>query len=209
MELVNENEGSQQKGDEESQQKEGEEYEAEQSLSTSQLGMLMVGGMDEQEVDMEEVAEEGARVPDDLVIVKRSEWGALPPVKVELKPHLTTTVMFTYSTRCKPCFDQEKCSKRARNIQKTHMSVGFQDIPYNFLVGGDGRVYEGRGWTVLPETHTKYVKLKGFLIEIAFIGDYVFKRPSEKMYDAALDLIQYGRVHFLVKDRFGLIENYQ
>jgi hypothetical protein len=35
----------------------------------------------------------------------------------------------------------------ARGIQDWHISGnGWCDIGYSFLVGGDGNVYEGRGW---------------------------------------------------------------
>lgn len=35
-------------------------------------------------------------------------------------------------------------------LQNYHMdSNGWWDIGYNFLIGGDGNVYEGRGWGVV------------------------------------------------------------
>lgn len=34
-------------------------------------------------------------------------------------------------------------------VQKFHTDLEFADIPYNFLVGGDGFVFEGRGFDIM------------------------------------------------------------
>lgn len=42
----------------------------------------------------------------------------------------------------------EECSAEVRKIQDFHMGPGrnWWDIGYNFLIGEDGRIYEGRGF---------------------------------------------------------------
>jgi peptidoglycan recognition protein len=46
------------------------------------------------------------------------------------------------------CYDQASCSAIVRSYQNHHMDTnGWPDIGYNFLVGEDGNVYKGRGWT--------------------------------------------------------------
>ena len=46
-----------------------------------------------------------------------------------------------------PCTNQEACSSIWKGYQNYHMdSNGWDDIGYNWGVGEDGRVYEGRGW---------------------------------------------------------------
>jgi hypothetical protein len=45
------------------------------------------------------------------------------------------------------CFDQITCSKIVTSYQNLHMDKNdWNDIGYNFLIGEDGNVYEGRGW---------------------------------------------------------------
>lgn len=35
------------------------------------------------------------------------------------------------------------------------------------------------------------------------------ERPSDAMFDAALELVQYGQENLWVEDKFGLYENYE
>lgn len=73
-------------------------------------------------------------------------------------------------------------------IQTTHMNK-FTDIGYNFLVGGDGVIYEGRGWDFVG-AHTKGQNAQS--IGIAFIGTFD-KTPAEQtQIDAAQALIAEG-----------------
>jgi N-acetylmuramoyl-L-alanine amidase len=45
------------------------------------------------------------------------------------------------------CYDDETCIERVRAIQYFHQhDRGWVDIGYHFLVGENGKVYEGRGW---------------------------------------------------------------
>lgn len=52
-------------------------------------------------------------------------------------------------------------------------SKGWNDIGYNFLVGEDGNIYEGRGWGK-KGAHSK--SFNGKSIGICIIGDYSSKR---------------------------------
>jgi N-acetylmuramoyl-L-alanine amidase len=47
--------------------------------------------------------------------------------------------------------------------------LNYSDIAYNFLVGGDGQVYEGRGWDI-QDALAKNVN--DISLGIAFIGMY-------------------------------------
>jgi hypothetical protein len=46
---------------------------------------------------------------------------------------------------------------------------GWQDIGYNFLIGGDGNVYEGRGWGIWGAHVPRYNSKS---IGICVIGDF-------------------------------------
>lgn len=84
-----------------------------------------------------------------LRIVTRDEWLAEPPAhpldNMTINPVDKVIIAHTVTAECKT---QAECSTRVRAMQVFHMATKkFDDIAYNFLVGGDGLVYEGRGWT--------------------------------------------------------------
>ena len=39
----------------------------------------------------------------------------------------------------------KKVENWRKQIQNAHMGKKWNDIGYNFIIGGDGRIYEGRG----------------------------------------------------------------
>uniref|UniRef100_A0A182SJE2 Peptidoglycan-recognition protein n=1 Tax=Anopheles maculatus TaxID=74869 RepID=A0A182SJE2_9DIPT len=85
-----------------------------------------------------------------------------------------------------------KCMYQVKLIQEFHAdpnSRNFSDIAYQFLVGGDGNAYEGRGWTK-QGAHTK-----GFNVDsicIAFIGTFIVAPPPAAQLSAAQQLIELG-----------------
>lgn len=68
-------------------------------------------------------------------------------------------------------------------------SQGWDDIGYNFLVGGDGSAYEGRGWDK-EGAHTKGFNKRS--ICIAFIGTFNKVIPPQRQLIAAQMLIDQG-----------------
>lgn len=68
-------------------------------------------------------------------------------------------------------------------------SRGWDDIGYNFLVGGDGNGYEGRGWNK-QGAHTKGFNEKS--ICIAFIGTFNKIEPPQRQLKAAQKIIEQG-----------------
>lgn len=65
----------------------------------------------------------------------------------------------------------------------------FGDIGYNFLVGGDGNIYEGCGWN-RQGAHTRGYNQKS--ICISFIGTFTKMRPPMRQLIAAEKLIEQG-----------------
>lgn len=75
-------------------------------------------------------------------------------------------------------------------MQNFHMDTrDWDDIGYNFLVGGDGAVYVGRDWDN-QGAHTKGHNRKS--ICIAFIGTFNKIAPPQRQLNAARRLIQDG-----------------
>lgn len=60
----------------------------------------------------------------------------------------------------------------------------YPDVKYNFLIGGDGKVYEGRGWGVKNEMDND--------ANVALIGDFSTSSPSNSMIQAINVLIDRG-----------------
>lgn len=75
-------------------------------------------------------------------------------------------------------------------MQTYHLeSKNWDDIGYNFLVGGDGAVYVGRGWN-LQGAHTKGYNVNS--IGIAFIGTFHKFAPTKRQLYAAQKIIEEG-----------------
>lgn len=56
------------------------------------------------------------------------------------------------------CSDYQTCATRVLGLQGEHVGIGgLPDIAYNFLVGGDGNVYIGRGADVQNDFRLKKV----------------------------------------------------
>ncbi|KAK2146721.1 hypothetical protein LSH36_586g01011 [Paralvinella palmiformis] len=84
---------------------------------------------------------------------------------------------FVHHSSGSHCYTLDDCSAVVRAIQRMHMdSNGWDDIGYNFLVGEDGRVYEGRGWTTLPAHSPVY---NYFSHGTCIMGDYMTAAPEE------------------------------
>ncbi|KAG8181342.1 hypothetical protein JTE90_017509 [Oedothorax gibbosus] len=122
-------------------------------------------------------------------IVGRSEWGARA-----VKPHvqLKTSVshVFIHHTAGRACATKQDCAKVARETQNFHINTNkWSDIGYSFLVGGDGRIYEGRGWKAVG-AHTYGYNSKA--LGISFMGNFEKTKPSAPMLAAAKKLIDCG-----------------
>uniref|UniRef100_W8BZR2 Peptidoglycan-recognition protein LE n=2 Tax=Ceratitis capitata TaxID=7213 RepID=W8BZR2_CERCA len=77
-----------------------------------------------------------------------------------------------------------------RDIQCFHIeSREWNDIAYNFLVGCDGNVYEGRGWGVVG-AHTIGYNSKS--MGIAFIGCFMRHLPSDAAMNSCKNFLKKG-----------------
>ncbi|CAM5174630.1 unnamed protein product [Eretmochelys imbricata] len=135
-----------------------------------------------------------------LHIVTPGKWGGRPancssPLK-SVQPGYVI-VLHTAGGSCKT---RAECNQRMTNIQHYHMNnKGWCNIAYNFLIGEDGKVYEGRGW------HTEGAHTYGFndiSLGIAFIGDFTGRSPNAAAWKALKHLL-----HFAVENGY-LSSNY-
>ncbi|XP_069356260.1 peptidoglycan recognition protein-like [Maniola hyperantus] len=127
---------------------------------------------------------------DPLNIVSQEDWLAQPlEGTLEKLDQPVPWVIITH-TATESCHTRRDCVLRVRLIQTFHIeSRGWFDIGYNFLIGGDGSVYTGRGWDH-QGAHTPGHNKKS--IAIAFIGTYHADTPTIKQVEACKNLIKQG-----------------
>ncbi|KAF2898067.1 hypothetical protein ILUMI_08110 [Ignelater luminosus] len=129
-------------------------------------------------------------LPSEFEIVTRKEWLAQPPTDpgTPLKSPVPNVIIMHTATD--NCLDIGTCTFHVRYIQSFHIdSRGWWDIGYNWLVGGDGYAYEGRGWTSQGANVYGYNENS---IGIAFIGSFNQIMPPERQITAAKQLIKIG-----------------
>jgi N-acetylmuramoyl-L-alanine amidase len=125
----------------------------------------------------------------ELRIVSRQEWSARPPLLplVTLVTPVANVVIL--HTASKNCLSQYNCSALVRQIQDGHTNKKYDDIAYSFLVGGDGNVYEGRGWDTRGAFGYHYNNIS---IGVAFIGTFSSVAPNARQIHAGQQLIAKG-----------------
>nr|QYW22329.1 short-type peptidoglycan recognition protein [Pelodiscus sinensis] len=127
---------------------------------------------------------EGSGCP---TIISRAQWGARPPNnKVSLVPPVPHVII--HHTDGNPCASQAACSQEVRRIQDDHMDKkGWADIGYNFLIGEDGGVYEGCGWSTRGSHAGEYNPTS---LGLSFLGSFSETAPSAAALNAARSLVQ-------------------
>nr|AXE15817.1 peptidoglycan recognition protein 2 [Archivesica packardana] len=124
-----------------------------------------------------------------ITFVTRAQWGAREP-KSTADINVPVPEFFVHHTDTHECFNISECCAMMRGIQDFHMDVRkWDDIGYNFLVGEDGNVYEGRGWTHVG-AQVKGYNSKSFGTSI--IGNYMKILPNVKALSALKSLLECG-----------------
>ncbi|XP_049317728.1 peptidoglycan-recognition protein SC1a/b isoform X2 [Bactrocera dorsalis] len=128
--------------------------------------------------------------PNSLLLISRDEWSAQTEPEGMQKLQLPIERIIIAHISTAQCENRVQCDARVRDVQAFHIhSNGWGDIGYNFLVGGDGLVYEGRGW-YNQGAHT--AGYNGNSICIGFIGTFNVEVLTENDLKAAQLLIDEG-----------------
>ncbi|XP_063287743.1 peptidoglycan recognition protein 1-like [Pelobates fuscus] len=123
-------------------------------------------------------------------ILSKSAWGGKAAKCSSNRLPRPVKFVIIHHTAGEFCSSQSTCSAQARIAQKHHMdNQGWCDIGYNFLVGEDGQVYEGRGWANVGVHAPPYNSIS---IRISFIGTFTNRAPSASALNAAQSLIRCG-----------------
>ncbi|KAJ0178672.1 hypothetical protein K1T71_005447 [Dendrolimus kikuchii] len=129
-----------------------------------------------------------AYVKADCGIVSKKEWDALSPLHVEYLPRPVPIVIIEH-TVTDACNTDAACVNIVQNIQNSHLDINYWDIGPNFLVGGNGKIYEGSGWLHVGAHAYGYNRRS---IGISFIGNYNNVAPTPQQMNAVKSMIQCG-----------------
>ncbi|KAF2898070.1 hypothetical protein ILUMI_08113 [Ignelater luminosus] len=115
----------------------------------------------------------------------KKEWGGRPALNFTKPLHHPTEYVIISHTGGRVCKDFIECSAVMQQIQSMHVTNQMPDIGHNFLIGGDGNIYAGRGWDVQNFQ-------KNNSIAIGFTGNFVFDELKSNMISALKELLRQG-----------------
>ena len=118
-------------------------------------------------------------------------------------PHRITHVTLHHTGDAQILRPSDDPAQRLRNLQAWGArDRNWWDVPYHFLMGLNGTVFEGRDWRFMGETNTAYNPGGHFLISI--IGNYDKQEPTPAQIEAIADLMAWALKRFdLPIDRIG------
>ena len=149
-----------------------------------------------------------------LVALEVARRSSLPPTVADATiaggaqmrlriPHRITHVTLHHTGDARILQPTDDPAQRLRNLQAWGArDRNWWDVPYHFLMGLDGTVFEGRDWRFMGETNTSYDPGGHFLISI--IGNYEQQEPTSAQLEAIADLMAWALKRFnLPLDRIG------
>nr|XP_016934716.1 peptidoglycan-recognition protein LC isoform X2 [Drosophila suzukii] len=159
-------------------------------LLTILLGIVLATTTNLFGKSLNQIDDSDVHVDEKLVVIGIKSWGGLV-TRGTLEPlNLPVSRVIISDTATETCETRESCSYWVRVTQSKHMdSFNWGQIGYNFMVGGDGRVYEGRGWNYVG-AHTR--DNNDSSIGISFIGSFRRKEPTPKSLEACQLLLEQG-----------------
>lgn len=125
-----------------------------------------------------------------LRYVQRAVWLAQPPQRPLAPLSTPVPMVIVLPTNSENCSTQAQCVFRVRFLQTFDIeSQQRDDISFNFLIGGDGNVYIGRGWDQVGAHMPGYNKRS---LSFAFIGTFQHQEPSAKQMNVTKLLLEEG-----------------
>lgn len=114
------------------------------------------------------------------LVERQMWWPYSEPLQAPPLNKFSVLNVILLHTRSEPCRDQSGCTEYVKQVQNDTWTRTGVHIPYNFLVGGDGKTYEGRGW----KAQHGFPELPGRndTIVVGIIGTYNDRRPEAVMY---------------------------
>lgn len=118
-------------------------------------------------------------------------------------PHRITHITLHHTGSAQPLRPEDDAADKLRGLQSWGASDrNWWDVPYHFLIGLDGTIYEGRDYRYMGETNTRYDPTGHLLISV--IGNYALQEPTPAQVEAIAALMAWGVSEFGVPtDRIG------
>jgi hypothetical protein len=110
-----------------------------------------------------------------LEVRSRESWGAAPPDS-ELRAHEIGSIILHHTVTSLP---DSTVDERMRMWQEYHQALGFGDLAYHFVVGSDGRIYEGRDLRYAGATRTAYDPTGHLLVALDGMFDELWDSPDD------------------------------
>ncbi|KAH8264758.1 hypothetical protein KR044_013425 [Drosophila immigrans] len=156
-------------------------------------------GQEEQELDEAEervnanvfISRQKFKIPKELCsIVPRHSWLAQMPMEEPVKLQLPVKYVVILHTATESSEKRAINVRLIRDIQCFHIeSRGWNDIAYNFLIGCDGNIYEGRGWQTVGAHTLGYNRIA---LGISFVGCFMRELPTEDALNMCRNLLARG-----------------
>ena len=123
-------------------------------------------------------------------------------------PHKITHVTLHHTGDSRPLLHADSAAFRLRGIQRWGATDrNWWDVPYHFLLGLNGEIFEGRDYRFMGETNTTYDPSGHFLISI--IGNYQVQEPTPALMNSIADLMAWALDEFdLPLEKIGGHDNY-
>lgn len=116
-------------------------------------------------------------------IVTAEQWGGTPAVDSLARKH--SIVYITLHHAGVPFPEGKDIIQYMRNLQNWSRSEKkWIDLPYHYVIGLDGTVYQGRDLRYAGDTNTEYDPAGHALIEV--VGNFEEAVPNEKQLDAVV-----------------------
>uniref|UniRef100_A0A3F2YX61 Peptidoglycan recognition protein family domain-containing protein n=1 Tax=Anopheles farauti TaxID=69004 RepID=A0A3F2YX61_9DIPT len=139
------------------------------------------------------------------MVIDRHNWGAQQGVRgpYELEHPIPYVLITHIGVHSENCTDVHVCSIKMRTLQDAAIAErSLRDIPSNFYIGGDGNVYEGRGWN----TANAYANMS---LAVCFMGDYGRYEPNDRQLSALEHLLTYAEKEGLLTKDYKVVAHGQ
>jgi hypothetical protein len=133
---------------------------------------------------------------EEIKIISRKDWGAKPPIQnmIEHKPDKITIHHsgLTYIKKVNIIEKMKALQKYSQSSEKMangNIKEIWADIPYHFVISGDGEIAEGREIIYSGDTNTEYNPKKHILINI--LGNFDEQKPTDEQINSLIKLCTY------------------